>query len=86
MNIYDIPKNEIPMDYLYVALSLDENGNEGIIAASTPMGSIPMVFGHERMLDKVKESLRQMSKDTGQKIYLVKYKKHEELEKIDCSN
>jgi hypothetical protein len=86
MNAYHIPKNEQEMKVIFVVLSRDEDGTEGIVSAMTPMGSMPMVFGHEKMLIQVRDALKQMSKDTGRKLHIVKYMKTEEIETIDFSH
>lgn len=85
-NIYIQPKNQIEMKVIFVVLSRDEDGTEGIVSAITPMGAMPMVFGHESMLNNVRDSLKQMSKDTGRKLHIVKYAKTDEVETIDCSH
>ena len=82
MNAYHSPKNEQPMDELYVVLSQDADGTEGIVSAITQMGSMPLVFGHARMLESIKEQLKSMSKDTGRTLIIAKYKKSEIIEKI----
>jgi hypothetical protein len=84
--IYHSPKNEQPMDELYVVLSQDADGHEGIVSAYTQVGAMPMVFGHERMLEPIREQLRIMSKDTGRTLVIAKYKKTEILEKISTAN
>jgi len=86
MTIYDIPKNEMPLKELYVVVSRDEEGNEGIVSAMTPMGGMPMVFGHKRLIEKIRPTLLQMSKDTGRKLYIVRYKQKEVMEVIDASH
>lgn len=86
MPIYDINKNQIPCDYLYAVLSRDEDGSEGIVASITPLGPTPMVFGDYKFIEKFKPMLIKTSKDTGRKLYIMKYKKDEQLEVIDCSN
>lgn len=84
---YDIPKNEYPLTELYVVISRDQDGNEGIISAITPMmGATPMVFGKLKIMDKVRPLLEGVSKETGRKLYLMKYKVAEQLEIIDCTN
>lgn len=85
MTTYHIPKNEQEMNELYVALSSDQNG-EGIVSMITEMGGMPIVFGHPRMLEGMKTVLKQISKDTGKKILLVKYIKKEILEEIYYSH
>lgn len=86
MNKYHIPKNEQPLKELYVVVSRDEDGNEGVVSAMTHQGAMPMVFGHKRLLNMIRDQLKQMSKDTGKKIYVVKYKQKDVIEIIDSSH
>ena len=76
-----MPKNEQILNNLYVVLSTDERG-EGIVSMMTPQGAMPMVFGHERMLDGVRKAVKIMAKDTKKKLLIVKYTKSEVLEEI----
>lgn len=85
-NKYDITKNEQPMPHLYVVVSRDDDGNEGIVSAITPMGGMPLVFGYERNIEQVRDLLVQMSRDSGKKLYIVKYKEKEVIETIDASH
>lgn len=82
---YHIPKNEMNMDEIYAVLSSDENG-EGIVSANIDGNNFPLVFGHPRMLKKFKEFAIQMSKDTGKKLLIVKFKRAEILEEITTTN
>jgi len=86
MNKYHIPENKIPFEYLYAVLSRDNNGNEGIVSAMSENGAFPMVFGDPMMLKLVKPLVMQLSKDTGRKLYVMKFKKEEQLEVIDFSS
>ncbi len=86
MTDYHNPKNEQPMDELYVVLSRENDGSEGIVSMITPMGGMPLVFGHIRLLDKIRPTLNQMSKDTGKDMIIAKYRKMEVIEKISASN
>lgn len=82
MNIYHIPENEQKMDEIYAIISSDDKG-EGIVSMMTPQGGgLPMVFGHKRMLDMIMPLVKKMSKETGKKLLLVKYIKHEVLEEV----
>ena len=80
-NVYLDPGHEQKMDEIYVVLSSDENG-EGIVSAITQMGAMPMVFGHKRMLDLIRGQVKQISKETGKKLLVVKYIKTEVIEEI----
>lgn len=81
MDIYHIPANEQTMDEIYAVLSVDENG-EGICSMMTEQGGMPMIFGHERMIEFIKPLINKMVKDTGRTLRLVKYKKTEVIQEF----
>ena len=81
MNLYHIPENEQKMDEIYVVLSVDDKG-EGICSMMTPQGGMPLVFGHARMLDHIRQIVKGMAKDTGKKIVIAKFTKAEILEEF----
>ena len=81
MTIYHTPKNEQPMDEIYVVLSQDDKG-EGIISAMTDMGGMPLVFGHAKMIPLMKEITNKMAKDTGKKVVIGKFKRIETIEEL----
>ena len=85
-NIYLDHKNEQPMNEIYVVLSKDTDGCEGIVSAFTGVGAMPMVFGHARMLEPIKDILKTMSKDTGRTLIIAKFTKTEILETISTTN
>jgi hypothetical protein len=79
------PPNEYPLDTLYVALSRDDKGNEGIISWMSDMGAMPIVFGNIKMIERLEPILKQMSAKAKQKIYIVKYTNKEDLKVIDAT-
>lgn len=81
MDIYHIPANEQVMDEIYAILSVDENG-EGICSMMTEQGGMPMIFGHERMIEFVKPIINKMVRETGKTLKLVKYKKIEVIQEF----
>ena len=81
MTIYHTPKNEQPMDEIYVVLSQDDTG-EGIISAMTDMGGMPLVFGHAKMIPLMKDIAKKMAKDTGKKVVIGKFKRIETIEEL----
>ncbi len=81
MTIYHTPKNEQPMDEIYVVLSQDDTG-EGIISAMTDVGATPLVFGHARMIPLMKNVAKKMAKDTGKKVVIGKFKRIETIEEL----
>jgi hypothetical protein len=78
---YHTPENEQPMDEIYAVISKDESG-EGICSMIGPMGSMPLIFGHVKMISHIKGIMEQMAKDTGKTLKLCKYKRTEVLEEI----
>lgn len=54
MTIFHMPKNTAKIDKLYAFMSIDENGNHGIVAEIIPgLGSVPMVVGSRELADKL---------------------------------
>lgn len=75
--------NQFPITALYAAMSLDEAGNEGILAMSTGDNHMPLVFGEEAKLPMIKElCLELKTKMTTKKIRLVKFTNKEILEEL----
>jgi hypothetical protein len=81
LNIYNIPPNTQEITELYAVLSVDENG-EGILSATTAIGSMPFVFGYEKMIDKVMPLVNQIAKETGKKLRIVKFTNKEIIKEI----
>lgn len=82
MHTYHIPENEQTMDEIYAVLSVDDNGNEGILSLMTEQGGMPMIFGHERMIELVKPIINKMVREAGRTLKLVKYKKIEVIQEF----
>ncbi len=85
MTIFHTPKNENPIEYLYAALSIDDKGNEGIVAQIIPgMGGFPMVFGSKDKLDNAMPLIRDTVKLIKQKVRIFKFIKSDLLEEIEA--
>lgn len=78
---YHIPENEQMIDELFAVLSSDDKG-EGIVSMMTPNGGMPMIFGHERNLERMRPLVKKMAQDTGKKLIIVKFKKSKVLEEF----
>lgn len=63
MRIHD-PKNIEPLEKLYVVLSIDEDGNEGLVAAPNEvgLGMEPLISAE---LSIINEMLKRVRKDFG---------------------
>ncbi len=81
MNIYHIPENEQPLDELYAVISTDNNG-EGIVSIMLPECAMPLVFGHKKNIESLRPIIEDISRKTGKKLLLVRYKKSEILEEF----
>lgn len=81
-----IPKNEEIIEDLYVILSRDEDGKEGIVSVITDAGCLPLVFGSKKLIGIMKETAKRISKETQRPLYLMRYVKSEQLEIINETN
>lgn len=50
--------NEIKMDEVYIALTEDQDGYEGIISMHASNGNVPLVFGNKRLLEPIKKNTK----------------------------
>lgn len=74
--IYHKPKNEKPLDYLYGVVSVDEDGNEGIIAIHDQgIGFTPLIFENIKTIDMMLPQIKQYCKEGGIKARICKFKK-----------
>ena len=71
---------------LYAAVSIDNDGKEGICSITIYENTFPFVFGYERIVNLMKPYLIDMSKKTTKKIQIVKFTNKEILEIIDNRN
>lgn len=74
------PENTKKLDIIYAWLSIDENGNEGIIANITmePDGSkitFPLVTGEEKHVFMMNRIATNASQATDKKIKMFKFKR-----------
>ena len=79
------PKNELRIDAIWAFVSVDEDGNEGVIAASLPglPGLTPLIAADERRLASIR-TIAQMVVDTfGKPARLIKMTSREVLETIE---
>ena len=81
MTVIHDPGNTHRIDNVWVFVSRDENGNEGVIAAPTALGVMPLIAADSERL----ESLRPLAKSLvdkvpGKKVALIKLTTREEIE------
>lgn len=62
MTVIHDPENTQKLDKLYAYISVDENGNEGIMAIPTQLGTTPLITGSPelfytfgKMVDRVRD-------------------------------
>jgi hypothetical protein len=82
MTHYHIPKNTQNAHEIHAVLSKDDGG-EGIMAAMSTQGMIPLVFIDEKMIQKLMPIIKKTAKETGRKLYVVKYTQREDIEIIN---
>jgi len=80
------PKNEQSMEDMYVVLSQEPDGTEGIAAKITNFGTFPLVFGHESNLEAIRPFLKEIAEEEGKDLIIAKYRRTEILERITVVN
>lgn len=83
MEIEDRGASTQPIPELFAYVSIDGNGNEGILSGRIPdMGAVPFVFGYRRIADKFRPLAQDIGSRTGQTIKLVRFTAREDIETI----
>jgi hypothetical protein len=82
MNFIDF-NNVQEIKELFAAVSIDNDGNEGICSLTIDSNTFPVVFGYEKILNLMKPFLIEMSQNTTKKIQIVKFTNKEIIEIID---
>ena len=68
------PGNEYPINELYAYVSVDANGNEGIIGHGTATGAwFPLVTGNRELAMSLMETAREAGELAGEEVVLVKF-------------
>lgn len=81
--IHDAPKTLLRIDEMFVFIASDSDG-EGIPAFSTPSGlMMPLVCADKARVDSLRERAKQMAKQSGNRITLVRFSVREDLEVIE---
>jgi hypothetical protein len=74
----ETPENEAKIERLYVFMSVDEEGRNGIIAHVMPnLGSTPLVTGSRRVALKMIPMAEAVAKLTGKKVILYVFNRAE---------
>lgn len=71
MDVVHNPGNTHPINKLYVWLSVDEEGNEGIMA----INNMPCVTSEERISNLLKDRLEQMPRPEGINLVLAEFER-----------
>lgn len=79
VDTYD-PTNDKPITELWVCLSEDENGNNGIAATFIAnVGGLPMVTASEKVLAIFRKQVPHLEKLTGKRLKFYRFTRAEEL-------
>jgi len=84
MPVVHAPQNEMPrIDFLWAFLSVDETG-EGILAAPLmgPGSLMPLVAGDQKRLDLITPIAKEIARDSGRNVRLVKFSQREVIEQF----
>jgi hypothetical protein len=83
--ILNPPNHLLRIDAVWIAISVDEHGNEGVCAAPfvTPEGvpmTLPLIAADEARLPWVRENAWLLAMATGRKVKLIRLATREEVE------
>ena len=74
------PRNEGRIDRVYVFLSIDAEGNNGIVAEILPgLGATPFVTGSLRGAEAMKQVAEEIAERTGKPIGMFVFKRETQL-------
>jgi hypothetical protein len=74
------PGNEGRIDRVYVFLSIDEEGNNGIIAEILPgLGSTPLVTGALKTAEVMKQMAEKVAERTGKPVGMFAFRRETQL-------
>lgn len=77
--LHDDDPNEAPITELFAWLSIDGDGNEGIVAAGLPgLGWTQLITSKERIANKMRKPAMEAGNMSGKKVVLVRFKRVDE--------
>ena len=76
------PKNTFVIENVWVFVSRDEEGNEGVIAAPVGDTLMPFVAADPKRIESLRPMAQHLAKMTKKKIHLVKFSQRTEIEEI----
>lgn len=78
------PGNETTIEHVYVYLSIDDQGRNGIVATiMSHLGSTPMVTGSPRVAEMMRPMAEQVAQLTGRTVGLFRFKRDTQLWQSD---
>ncbi len=81
MTVHHVPPNTAPIDQIWAFVSTDPGG-EGICAAVVNGLTFPMVTATGSNVGLMTETARQLAKQTGKTIKLIKFTAREDVEEF----
>lgn len=76
------PKNTEKIDTLWAVLSVDDTGNEGMVAANIAGTWFPIVWCYEKNTEKMLKFAAEVKANTNKKLRLVKFSSKEVIKEI----
>jgi hypothetical protein len=87
MTLIHDPGNEAQIGKVFVFMSIDAKGRNGVIASVLPgLGSTPLVTGSARVAEKMKPLAEEVARRTGLTVGMFKFTREEMLWKTNGSN
>lgn len=76
------PENTFRIDTVWMAISVDEQGNEGLCAMFDGKSWFPLIASDEKRLEWVIRNAKLMAKNSRNTIKIIKFTTREEIEVI----
>lgn len=76
------PENKLKIDAVWLFVSRDENGNEGLLAAPLGETFMPLVAADPDRVESLRIIAQKMAQMTKKKVHLIKFSVKEEIETI----
>ncbi len=82
VTIHD-PKNERPLSSVWVFVSRDKDGNEGILSVGSSAGDqMPLITGNPKLVEPMRKIAASTLRYATKTIHLLKFEARTELEEV----
>ena len=81
--IFHTAPNEAPIREIYIFVSTDAQGHDGIVSAAQGGMLMPLVTSKRRIAELMRPMVQQIVRETGTTVKLLRFSSREELEVLN---